>query len=79
MSNDGFDHAEARTRDRVVGGLLVRRERDAVGKRGRHGAAMGEDMPRMALREPQLQRERERERGEEDDGERGGSQANPLR
>ena len=31
-----FDDAEARARDRVVGGLLVRGERDAIGERRRH-------------------------------------------
>ena len=48
---------QPRARDRVVGGLAVRRERRcAPAKRGRHRVAMRGDVRDLAAREPQLQR-----------------------
>ena len=46
------DHAEARLRHRVVGGLLVRGERDRVGEGRRHRAAVRAHVAHLPLREP---------------------------
>ena len=63
--------AEARARDRVVGGLLVRGEPDALGEGGGHGVAMRGDEGDVATREPEVQRERDEERGAEQRGKGG--------
>ena len=57
--------AEPRARDRVVGGLPVRGEADAVGERGRHRVAVRRDVGDVPPGEPDPQRERDRERGDE--------------
>ena len=70
----GFDDAEARARDCVVGGFLVRRERDAIGERRRHFGAMGGDKTRSAgARARASPRATAAKRGDEDGGKnRGG-------
>ncbi len=56
--DDHLEHSEARARDRVVGGFLVRRQADAVGERRGNSIAVRGDVQRVPAREPELQRER---------------------
>jgi hypothetical protein len=65
-----LEHAKARLLDRVIGGLLVRAERNRLGEGLRHRAAMRAYVTRLAPREPQARRARRGERGEEDPGQR---------
>ena len=68
----GFDeslgHAEAHACDRVIRRLLMGGEADAVGERRRHRIAVRRDEGDVPAGEPQAHRERERERGDEQDG-----------
>ena len=61
--------AEVHARDRVVRGLLVRGQSDAIGEGGGHGGAMRPDVADVAKGEPEAQRERECQRRDEQSGE----------
>ncbi len=63
-----LEHAEAGLRHRVVRGLLVRAERNRLGERLRHRAAMRAYVAHLAPRQPEARRARRRERAEEEPG-----------
>jgi hypothetical protein len=64
----GIDDAQARLGHGVVGGLLVRGERNGFGEHSRHRAAMRAHVADLAQREPQPRGAGRGERGDEDPG-----------
>jgi hypothetical protein len=73
-STPHLDAAEALLRGRVVGGLAVRVERDALPERVGHAVAVERHVPQLARGEPQANAHHRGQRDCEQDGERRGGQ-----